>query len=410
MTTELLPVGNACNLRCRYCFCDDRSRPTCDRMPEMMELAAKQGGSHIALHGGEPLLMPFEQLKEYFELCRKHGCKPGMQTNGSLISERHIALFAEYGAGIGVSIDGPGELNDLRISRCGDPEVTRAMTRRTMLNIVRMRRAGVAVDVIITMHRLNGVPGKIERLLRFTDWLVSLGVRHANFHWLQPVDPSADYVLSSDEEIEAFMTLARYYDTRTDRRWVPFEDIKSALRGDGQRLCLWNGCDPLSTPAVYGIRADLSVGNCERLGTWLKADRPGYERYQCLAQADMAHGGCADCRWFGICLGGCPGECIDNDWRNRTIHCRTIQALMRHYEDQLLAAGITPVSVPERRRALLDTLMASWRNGISCASGHGDSHGDHTDATRQRSGGHGDVPHGDSHGDAHGDHTDASGG
>src|SRR5262245_47080974 len=86
-------------------------------------------GYQFSLFGGEPLLMPIADLEE---MCRwgfeQYG-STGLQTNGNLITEAHLALFARYHVGVGISIDGPDELNDVRSA--GTLEKTRALTARS---------------------------------------------------------------------------------------------------------------------------------------------------------------------------------------------------------------------------------------------------------------------------------------
>ena len=98
--------------------------------------------------------------------------------------------------------------------------------------------------------------------------------------------------------------------------------------------------------------------------------------------------------FFTACGGGnCPGEAIDGDWRNRTIHCRTLQALFGDIEQDLLAEGVVPVSKALNRPASEAQLLSMWTGQAQVANRpHGDAP-------------HGDAPHGDID---HGDHTDAA--
>ena len=84
----------------------------------LIEQAQRQKtGFAIVLHGGEPLLLGFQELAVLLRGLRAH-LQPSrypisIQTNGSLLSERLLDLFAETRTSVSVSIDGPAKANDL---------------------------------------------------------------------------------------------------------------------------------------------------------------------------------------------------------------------------------------------------------------------------------------------------------
>ena len=85
-----------------------------------------------------------------------------LQTNGSLIGEEHLRLFRRYKVRLGISIDGPGELNDARWAAFGgedprDDEARRAADPRLAAD------PALRPGLIVTLHRGNatgdGCPG-----------------------------------------------------------------------------------------------------------------------------------------------------------------------------------------------------------------------------------------------------------
>src|SRR5262245_61806732 len=72
------------------------------------------GLGEFSVFGGEPLLAPISHLTEVFSFGLERFGKNGIQTNGSLITDEHIELFIKYKVGVGISIDGPGDLNIVR--------------------------------------------------------------------------------------------------------------------------------------------------------------------------------------------------------------------------------------------------------------------------------------------------------
>ena len=82
----------------------------------------------FSLFGGEIMLTRRSDLERLMQLgFDRHG-GVGMQTNGKLIEERDIELFRKYRVRIGISIDGPGPLNDARWA--GSLPATRRATAR----------------------------------------------------------------------------------------------------------------------------------------------------------------------------------------------------------------------------------------------------------------------------------------
>ena len=106
-----LPLGafsrNACIARL--------AETLCDRLVQQAE--RQQAGFAIVLHGGEPLLLGFEELAALLHSLRAHLSPErypiGIQTNGTLLSEHLLDLFADTRTSVSVSIDGPPEANDL---------------------------------------------------------------------------------------------------------------------------------------------------------------------------------------------------------------------------------------------------------------------------------------------------------
>jgi len=370
MTIEVKPYGTCCNLDCAYCYeresraedCKNRQEPDV----EGMIAAAKASGDRFAVFGGEPLLTPKPMLERFFAAGGN-----SVQTNGLLIDEDHIALFRKYRVGVGVSIDGPGDCNSLRTNADNTELISR--------NITRLRDAGIAVSLISVMHRRNAMGERLDIFKQWGERMYEAGIQNINCHFMQHSEAVKEDILSPAEEKEAFLDMAEWLRGRPRLRWQPFMDIGRLLLGQkDEALCIWRGCDPYTTSAVYSVEADLAITNCGHVRgngpNWLKADTAGYQRQECLKQTPQEYGGCKGCRFFPLCTGGCPGEAIDGDWRNRTVHCEAIKGLFRLYEDALLDQSIVPASVSGK---------------VEERPKQGDSHGDHGDKP------HGDLPHGD---------------
>lgn len=404
MSIELLPLGQKCNLTCRnYCY-ENPMREAGNTgdcgydINAMVHAAVRSGagnGTGITGFGGEFLLTPIADLERLLERFAELKAPFSIQTNGTILTDRHVELFKRYGVGVGVSMDGPEELNDERTSK--DPAATRQTTALSQRNLERYLREGIPTSLIATVHATNaGTDERLERLIAWMLRLRDLGLRYVNLHLLEPHGPDA-LSMSQERQIAVFRRLRQALVGFA--HVSPLDDMRAKLLQSGQSHCTFNFCSPTSTPAVTGINGQGEAARCGRLNSdgvaWERASSHGHERYLSLYLTPQEHGGCGGCRFFVACGGHCPGEGEGGDWRNRTVHCQTLMSLFSDLERELFAEGKEPISMSLRRPAVEAALIGQWTGQSSTAASdrpHGDvPHGDHTDAQRPV------LTHGDSH-------------
>lgn len=133
--TVLIKTASRCNLNCSYCYVynmgDDAWQSQPKRMsPEVVEATVDQLGrlshaqSHplsVVMHGGEPLLLglqPMTRLVQGLRASMRSDAGLHVQTNGVLLTDAFIDLFACHDVGVSISFDGPThDLN--RLDRAG---------------------------------------------------------------------------------------------------------------------------------------------------------------------------------------------------------------------------------------------------------------------------------------------------
>lgn len=371
MSVELRPLGVTCNLGCSYCYQRpqrDVGAPAARYDLAAMKAALAEEGAPFTLFGGEPLLIPLADLEELWRFGFERFGRNAIQTNGILIEDAHVALFARYAVDVGISVDGPGELNDARWR--GTLAATRAATARTARAIERLCAAGRPPGLIVTLHRGNAGPARLPALIAWLRELDALGVTRARLHVLEVDAPAvqAHLALAPADNARVLRALAELELDLPRLRFDVFGEQEALLLGrDHQASCVWRGCDPSTTAAVRGVEGDGARTSCGRVNKdgidFVKAERPGYERYLALYRTPQAHGGCAGCRFFVACKGQCPGTAIDGDWRNRTEHCETWKALFEWVEARLIARGHEPLSRRADLPALEADLLAAWERG-----------------------------------------------
>jgi uncharacterized protein len=371
MGVELRPLGVNCNIGCQYCYQNpqrDAGNLTRAYDLEAMKAAVLRDGGPFILFGGEPLLMPEDDLERLWSWGLEQFGQNGVQTNGTLINENHVRMFRRYKVHVGISVDGPGELNDVRWA--GSLEKTRAATARTEEAVERLCREGMPPSLIVTLHRNNASADKLPAMREWLRKLDAAGVTSARLHVLEVESDVVrrKYALTAAESIAALTDLAELERQLAGLRFDVFEDMENLLLGrDDEATCVWMACDPYTTAAVRGVEGDGRRSNCGRTNKdgidFTKAAAPGYERYVALYHTPQEHGGCKGCRFFLTCKGQCPGTAIDGDWRNRTEHCEVWKKLFRVVEERLLDRGLFPVSVQPNRVYLEQEMLAAWASG-----------------------------------------------
>jgi len=373
MSLELRPLGVSCNLACRYCYQQPQRDAGNFRQPydlDRMKAAAAKGGGPFVLFGGEPLLLPVADLEELWRWGFERYGRNSVQTNGVLVGDEHMRLFRQYNVDVGVSVDGPAELNDARQHRAAGK--TRAATAKVHDTIARLAREWRPPGVIVTLHRGNAVAEHLPRMAEWVRELDALGVRGVRLHLLEVEDDEvrAELVLSARENVAAVRFFTGLQRELKSVRFDLVEDMTQLLRGrDGRASCVWGACDPYTTPAVQGVEGNGQSSNCGRTNKdgvdFTKADAVGYERYLMLHQTPREHGGCRGCRFFLMCKGQCPGTAVDGDWRNRTEHCDIWTELFTGLEADLVRAGEVPLSLSPSRERVEAAALAAWAEGRS---------------------------------------------
>jgi uncharacterized protein len=373
VSVELRPLGVACNLQCQYCYQNpqrEAGNVATKYDIAAMKAAVEREGGPFTLFGGEPLLLPMEDLRKLWAWGFERYGQSSIQTNGSLLTREHIDLMLKYRVSVGISMDGPGPLNAARWA--GTSRATATATECAERALEDLCEAGLIPSLIVTLHRLNGVGGQLDVLKDWLKMLRDMGVVSARLHLLEVEYPDIQqkYALSEQENLDALLSFWLDEASFMPMRFDIFEDMRRMLIGDDRSTtCIWNGCDPYTTAAVRGVEGFGESSNCGRTNKdgidYLKSNRPGFERYLSLYHNPQSAGGCRGCRFFLMCKGNCPGTSLRGDWRLRSEHCAIWKALFGRIEGELLARGVLPLSASKERPAVEQAALLAWRAGNS---------------------------------------------
>ena len=336
-----------------------------------MKAALERAGSNFTIFGGEPLLVPEPVLEELWAFGLERFGSNGIQTNGSLINDRHIAALQDS---TGVPSASRWTAPRISTTSVGPARVklTREATAKTHAAIERLVREGLTPSLIVTLHRNNATADKLPRMCDWFRYLDTLGITSARLHDLE-IESPADRREVRAHAGRADCGVPGVRGARAEASSVAIRrvlDIRKMLLGqDAGTTCVWNACDPYhdaSRPRRRGARAAQQLRADQQGRHRLRQGRPRRLRtLPCALPRAAGAGGCHDCRFFLMCKGQCPGGSIDGDWRNRSSKCGLWMALFSRFEAELVAEGQVPISLSPYRARVEAFALREWAAGRS---------------------------------------------
>ncbi|MFC5718614.1 cyclophane-forming radical SAM peptide maturase AmcB [Streptomyces gamaensis] len=164
-TAVIMQPTTLCQLDCGYCYLPFRKlnrRMTTEIATAVAASvnpwAALRSGFEVVWHGGEPLAAGRDFLGSL--MAPFEGVTHTLQTNAALIDDQWCAFFQEHDMGVGVSIDGPVDMNHHRVTRGGRPAHDRIMR-----GIRRLADHGIAFSAIAVVS--DPAPDRAQEFYRF---------------------------------------------------------------------------------------------------------------------------------------------------------------------------------------------------------------------------------------------------
>jgi len=344
------PVGGRCNLKCAYCYYTHhkggsksltlRARTTADFILDFARAAGKPVS--IVFQGGEPLLAGIKYLREVFAsiAAARVSVSFSVQTNGLLFTEDLCSLFKKYNVLVGISIDGPKEINDK--ARPGSFEKT--------MNAVRlMQRTGVEFNTVSVLAKHN-----FSRIGEVYGFFKSEGCFYQQYITCFPDFYSKGWFLSGDELESALDSLFNLWKLDWKDVFIrEFDDLLKAGAGIPASECM------LGRQCVGALTftSDLSLYYC---------DVPSEEKalagkYPCDLEKIAGNKKCGDfvrrksefpkeecgkCEWVSLCNNGCPEMRVNGLYR----YCKAMKNFFNKNSGMLKEIAIQAI----RRKELLN--------------------------------------------------------
>jgi uncharacterized protein len=357
----VLKVASRCNLACDYCYvytmADQswRSRPlfiTAETVLAAARRIAEHASAHqqavtkVVLHGGEPLLAGKDLIDQVAatirrELPRLTALDLAIQTNGVLLDESFLDMFAYRGIRVGVSLDGNQAQHDRhRIGSAGRGSY--ADTARAIHLLTDSGHRDLYAGLLCVIDIEHPPVEVYEALLEFQPPKLDFLFPHGN--WSAPPPGRAYGDLRTPYADWLIAVFDRWYNVPRQETAVRlFQEIINLLLG-GRSSTEQIGTGPV---AYLIIDTDGSYQQDDSL----KSARPGAPetgmsvfdhtvdevlehpaiRSRQLGIAALADG-CRGCKLVRICGGGdyTHRYRAGHGFRNPSVYCPDLQRLIRH--------------------------------------------------------------------------------
>jgi len=360
ISSYVVQLASRCNLNCSYCYVYNMGDQSWRTMPhfmstEIVSLTASRIYEHckihdldeifVSFHGGEPLLYGTSRMRNLlvrFSQALK-GIKThwGLQTNGLLLDEEWIRLFAEYDLKVGISLDGPAKVNDRsRVDHQGAGTHSRVIGNLRHLQSAEGQRVFTGCLTVIDP---DSDPLEVFRhLVALNSKVIDFLLPHANWENLPPSKCHDPYVMTpfADWLIPIFDEWFEHFSGKVEIRI--FEEIMEHLAG-GTGSLESLGIQPVSlifvapNGDIEAVDTLKSIPGQQVLGMNLVThsfdDVQAHPKY---VMRQMGANSLADsCRLCPI-LETCGGGYFPHRWskangfRNPSVYCSDLMKLILH--------------------------------------------------------------------------------
>jgi uncharacterized protein len=323
LNTLILKLVGFCDLACEYCYdyhAEMYSRRMSDEVARraIVDSLARSGPVlRILFHGGEPLLA-IDQIRALvpfaLEAAREAGREVqfSVQTNGRHFSPQTVDFLFEHRFLIGVSLDGPAEVNDRhRVDHLG---------RGRFEEIVAALRADsrllAKVGVLTTVTRTNAA-----RLLETARMMRDLGIRSWDATLFQPLGRAAGaaerFAPPTNVVIDSYLALFDAVESGEFEQMAVhpvLRYLRNVLSTERRSMCLRDACG--AARDLVSISVDGAIQSCDCIGdpalTLGRMDREGIAEaldgsvaHSIRGRSTATLSPCHDCDWRSFCGGTC---------------------------------------------------------------------------------------------------------
>lgn len=293
--------GTKCNLHCTYCSEIKKTVESSMGREECRNIILNAPeGSALILHGGEPTL-DIELLNEAFMSYRKRSDKQyklGIQTNGYISNAIQDLIINNADIlNIGISMDGPGQLDAYRISDNGS--YTCSKVDMTLRNL---EAAKIPIKIISTINAVN--------ISHYKD-IIEYFTSYENITMIR-INPCFDvinndiayYAVSPEEFLEFLKKSTDYWIRNKLYQRIRLDPIQAEVEAQINHQTWHRNCTRFVSVYPGGFYTICDAWGMKGFNT-LKIEK-AYTNAKEFENSLMSTDICTCCKRRNVCSGGCP--------------------------------------------------------------------------------------------------------
>lgn len=327
----------SCMAECKYCFGPHKGKiadlaiinNSIDFLKKIFTETG-QAKASITFHGGEPLTLPINLWKYYFD--RLHNEIIGVkfrfnvQSNLWKLNNEFCDLFYKYNVAIGTSIDGPMDLNDKQRGI--------GYFNRTLKGIRLAEKEGLDVGCIATF-----TPAIIDHYLSVMIFFLEEKLSFSTHPSIRPLNHYGNDNLFLKSEQFTVLEVKLLYEYLRNRKKIRIgsldQYIRSVALGKGE-VCTFKDCFGM----FIAIGPEGNIYHCQRfcgkeefcIGN--VADLPSLSDIEnhpnakkIIERQNAVIESCWDCEHFNYCKGGCYYNAISDGDGIIDMYCETYKMM-----------------------------------------------------------------------------------
>ncbi len=327
MNILIKPASGSCNLQCRYCFYTDiaskREQENYgvmqqDTLETLVQKALSEAEESCGFNfqGGEPVIAGIDFYRTLVDLQQKYNHKNltvhnSLQTNGTLIDKEFAMFLAKHHFLVGLSMDGPKEVNDLcRTAVGGKSSFSGVLKAKELFEQFSVEYNILCVVTASTTRFTEKIYAYYKKLginyLQFIPCLDPFGEPRGGYGWSLTPEAFGSFLCKLYDLWEADFLAGRYISIRHFDNWL------SILMGRPPESCAMAGiCTCYFVveangdvfPCDFYVTDEYRLGNISTHSFAQMATSPrALDFVQTSIKRDDA---CSTCSYFMLCRCGC---------------------------------------------------------------------------------------------------------
>lgn len=227
--------GTRCNINCQYCY-EHNDDKIFNKNIELIDLKefllsyTKYDHIFIMLHGGEPLLSPKKDIEELLSFIFNlfgDKVKVQIQTNGTLLNDKMVRLFAQYGQQLSMSISfDPKGKKDLRFD---NPRI-RDVVKNNIENAV-AKIGNVGIVSVAHSYNIDCFVDFISELRKIKVQNLTINKVHTHF--------GAPFFISESNYVKLLKEIFNVWIKETWYKDLKIQPLVSLFSKKANKLCIY---------------------------------------------------------------------------------------------------------------------------------------------------------------------------